>query len=139
MVSGGLILTYILLILGFFNINDGNLNSSATSGSELTIEIPQDGPDINDGTLLIQAIAPSFHSFVPYVKNDTSTIHIVHHGKSPPTDINWLFIFNTTNTQRTQHGRFSVQYSTGVVCSKVVFSQVRKFSLLFLLMFSFDY
>ena len=120
-------MVYTFFTLGVFNVNDGNLNASATSGSEIKIEL-QEGHDVNNGTLLIQAIAPSFHSFVPYAKNDTSTIHITHHGESPPTDINWLFIFNTTNTHRTQHGRFSLQYSTGVVCNNVVFSQVRDFS-----------
>ena len=111
--------------LGVFNLNDGRLNSSETFSSEMKIELPPDAPHINNGTLLIQPIAPSFHSFIPYVTNDTSKIHITHHGESPPTGINWLFIFNTTNTHRTQHGRFSVQYSTAVACSKVEFSRVR--------------
>ena len=98
----------------------------------MKIELPPDAPHIHNGTLIIQPIAPSFHSFVPYVTNDTSKIHITHHGESPPTDINWLFIFNTTNTPRTQHGRFSVQYSTAVACSKVEFLHVRNlYSFLF--------
>ena len=118
--------------LGVFNLNDGRLNSSETRSSEMKIELPPDAPHINNGTLIIQPIAPSFHSFVPYVTNDTSKIHITHHGESPPTDINWLFIFNTTNTPRTQHGRFSVQYSTAVACSKVEFLHVRNlYSFLF--------